>query len=174
MQCYHLSLCFWTSVHLCCHMWMNSWWEEQFPGLQQEIRHLLKGHVYRIYDVGYQWQYDLSLAQEETITSLDGRYNALWYTFKVFLQELISFNFGKISIHKKWMTLPIIIDSYDLASIFRKRIQDLEDCLFLAQTSPYLEINVYMQTYSKPLRNNLSVFQRKKKDGNESGIMSSY
>lgn len=152
-------LCAFEPLLLCCHTWMHSWWEEQFPGLQQEIRHLLKGRVYRIYDLGLPMTiWSISLAQQETVTSLDGEYKVLWCIFKVFLQKTFFLIFGTISLHRKWMILPIIIDSYDPASAFRNRTQDLEDCLSVAQNSPHLAYSLYRQTYTKPLRNNLSVF----------------
>lgn len=51
----------------------------------------------------------------------------------------------------------------------------MQGCLSLAYISPHLTYNLYRQTYTKPVRNNLSFFQEKKnKDGNESGIMLPY
>lgn len=97
MQCYYSSLCLWISVHLCCRTWMSAWWEEQYSGLQHEIRHLLKGHVYRIY-LGYQWQLDICLSQTEVAASLGldirlcGTFLRFYFIFK---------KFGKISTHRK-------------------------------------------------------------------------
>lgn len=82
---------------------------------------------------GYQWQSDISLAHWETVISLDGRYKALWYILEVFPQKEFFLSFGKVSLHRKWMILPIITDSYDPASVFKNRTQDLEDSLSRAQ-----------------------------------------